>query len=91
MGVTVDRETRAVAFVEPTPATQPDPAELRAWWSAALATYKVPQDVYVIPEMPTTVGTNGAKIRAAALRALAEELANRAPEAGRTSGRRLRS
>jgi hypothetical protein len=37
--------------------------------------------VHVIPEMPTTVGTNGSKIRAVALRELAEQLATRPQEA----------
>lgn len=81
VGITVDGETRAVAFVEPVPGDDPDPAELRAWCAATLAKFKVPETVHVIPEMPTTVGTNGSKIRAVALRELAEQLATRPPEA----------
>ena len=48
---------------------------LRAWCAAVLAKFKVPETVHVIPEMPTTVGTNGSKIRAVALRELAAQLA----------------
>ncbi|MCW2718323.1 MAG: hypothetical protein JWR81_2145, partial [Pseudonocardia sp.] len=81
VGITVDGETRAVAFVEPVPGDDPDPAELRAWCAATLAKFKVPETVHLIPEMPTTVGTNGSKIRAVALRELAEQLATRPPEA----------
>ncbi|GAB2963689.1 AMP-binding protein [Amycolatopsis acidiphila] len=75
VGLTVDGETSAIAFVEPVPGSAPDPAELRAWCASTLAKFKVPRTVHLISEMPTTVGTNGAKIRAAALRELAEQLA----------------
>ncbi|GAA5115258.1 AMP-binding protein [Pseudonocardia adelaidensis] len=75
VGITVSGETRAVAFVEPAEGATPDPAVLRDWCAASLARFKVPESVHVIPEMPTTVGTNGSKIRAAALRTLAEQLA----------------
>lgn len=75
VGITVDGETRAVAFVEPVSGADLDPVELRAWCAAVLAKFKVPETVHVIPEMPTTVGTNGSKIRAVALRELAAQLA----------------
>jgi acyl-CoA synthetase (AMP-forming)/AMP-acid ligase II len=63
-----DGATRAIAFVVGEPGTAPDPEELRAWCGAALAGFKVPDVVRVVPEMPTTTGTNGTKIRAATLR-----------------------
>ena len=75
VGITRAGETRAIAFVEPAEGAEPDPVALREWCAATLARFKVPDTVHVIPEMPTTVGTNGAKIRAAALRELAERLA----------------
>ncbi|MFP5071119.1 AMP-binding protein [Pseudonocardia nantongensis] len=74
VGVTVDGDTRAFGFVEPVPGAEPDPAELRAWCAATLARFKVPESVHVIDDMPTTVGTNGSKIRAGALRELAEQM-----------------
>jgi acyl-CoA synthetase (AMP-forming)/AMP-acid ligase II len=79
VGITVSGETRAIAFVEPAEGATPDPAVLRDWCAATLARFKVPETVHVIPEMPTTVGTNGSKIRAAALRELAERLARLTP------------
>lgn len=81
VGITVDGDTRAIAFVEATPGAEPDPVELRAWCAATLARFKVPETVHVIDEMPTTVGTNGSKIRSAALRELAEQLMTRSGEA----------
>ncbi|WP_034722082.1 AMP-binding enzyme, partial [Intrasporangium chromatireducens] len=45
--------------------------ELRDWCAATLARFKVPAEVRFLDEMPTTSGTNGTKIRAAALRELA--------------------
>lgn len=61
-------ETRAVAFVVPARGHAADPDELRAWCAASLAAFKVPAEVRVIGEMPTTSGTNGSKIRVATLR-----------------------
>ncbi|GAA5164732.1 AMP-binding protein [Pseudonocardia eucalypti] len=66
-----DGGTVAVGFVVPEPGTAPDPAALRDWCARGLAPFKVPSVVRVIEEMPTTSGTNGTKIRAAALRELA--------------------
>ncbi|HEY1974900.1 MAG TPA: AMP-binding protein [Pseudonocardia sp.] len=67
--------TRAVGFVvlESGSAIGPSPAELRDWCATALARFKVPDEVRVIAEMPTTSGTNGTKIRAATLREWAQE------------------
>lgn len=61
-------ETRAVAFVVPARGHAADAEELRAWCAASLAAFKVPTEVRVIDEMPTTSGTNGSKIRVATLR-----------------------
>ncbi|MDL5159481.1 AMP-binding protein [Actinomycetospora termitidis] len=74
VGIAVDGDTRAIAFVEPHPGTDPDPDELRSWCAATLARFKVPDTVHVVEAMPTTVGTNGSKIRTAALRELAQQL-----------------
>jgi acyl-CoA synthetase (AMP-forming)/AMP-acid ligase II len=65
--------TRAVAFVVPAAGRTADPEELRAWCAAGLAKFKVPAQVHLIDEMPTTSGTNGSKIRAATLREWAAE------------------
>ncbi|WP_029087951.1 AMP-binding protein [Brevibacterium album] len=61
-------ETEAVAFVVTTPGSAVTGEELRAHIRADLARYKVPAEVRIIEAMPTTAGTNGQKIRAAALR-----------------------
>ncbi|MGH3167308.1 MAG: AMP-binding protein [Trebonia sp.] len=60
--------TRAVAFVVAAAGARADPETLREWCAAGLAAFKVPAEVRVIAEMPTTSGTNGSKIRAATLR-----------------------
>ncbi|WP_433503871.1 AMP-binding protein [Pseudonocardia halophobica] len=60
--------TVAIGFVVPEEGRAPDPAALRTWCAAGLAKFKVPETVHVIEAMPTTSGTNGTKIRAAALR-----------------------
>ncbi|WP_156388735.1 AMP-binding protein [Nocardioides sp. Root151] len=80
VGLDVTGETQAVAFVVPRPGTTPDPAELRAWCAETLARFKVPAQVHLIDEMPMTAGTNGAKIRAVALREMAKELASAGTE-----------
>ncbi|MDQ0380493.1 AMP-binding protein [Amycolatopsis thermophila] len=63
--------TIAVAFVVPYGPTPPAEDELRQWCAQTLAKFKVPSRIRLIDEMPTTSGTNGTKIRAAALRELA--------------------
>jgi fatty-acyl-CoA synthase len=60
--------TRAVAFVVPADGARADPETLRDWCAAGLARFKVPAEIRVIAEMPTTWGTNGTKIKAATLR-----------------------
>lgn len=64
---------RAIAFVVLVDGCSAEPEELRAWCAQALARFKVPAEVHVITEMPTTSGTNGSKIRAATLREWAEQ------------------
>ncbi|WP_068401801.1 AMP-binding protein [Kribbia dieselivorans] len=70
--------TVAVAFVVPTDdaagESQVDEAELLAWCAESLAKFKVPQRVVIRDALPTTAGTNGTKIRAAALRTIAAEI-----------------
>ncbi|MBB3665686.1 fatty-acyl-CoA synthase [Prauserella sediminis] len=76
VGVPLAGETHTVAFVEPDPdgGAVADPDALRAWCEETLAAFKVPHDVRVIDDMPMTAGTNGSKIRTAALRELAERI-----------------
>jgi fatty-acyl-CoA synthase len=68
-----DGGTRAIGFVVAEPGADPGPDELREWCAASLARFKVPDAVHILPEMPTTSGTNGTKIRAATLREWAKE------------------
>lgn len=75
VGLDIDGETRAVAFVVPAAGTEPDPDQLQAWCAETLARFKVPAQVHLIDAMPMTAGTNGAKIRAVELREMAKELA----------------
>ncbi|WP_214104168.1 AMP-binding protein [Acrocarpospora catenulata] len=75
VGITVGEETRAIGFVVPVEDAEPDPDDLVRWCAVTLARFKVPETVHVMREMPMTAGTNGMKIRAAALRELALELA----------------
>ena len=63
--------TEAIAFVVARPGHTTTSEELRDWCAATLARFKVPAEVRFLDEMPTTSGTNGTKIRAAALRELA--------------------
>lgn len=63
--------TEAVAFVVLHEDRVASEEELRQWCAATLAKFKIPTAVRFLDEMPTTSGTNGTKIRAAALRELA--------------------
>lgn len=67
-----DGGTVAVAFV--VPAGDVDETELLAWCAESLAKFKVPKRVVIRDALPTTAGTNGTKIRAAALRTIAAEI-----------------
>lgn len=64
--------TEAVAFVVPAENADVDARELKSWCAESLAAFKVPAAVHIIEEMPTTVGGNGAKIRAVELREWAQ-------------------
>ncbi|HEY3682187.1 MAG TPA: AMP-binding protein [Streptosporangiaceae bacterium] len=64
----------AVAFVTLRDGTRTDEHELRAYCTAQLAPFKVPARVVIVPEFPTTTGTNGTKIRAAELSRQAADL-----------------
>lgn len=66
--------TVPVAFVTLHEGARTDEDELRAYCQANLAPFKVPARVVVIPEFPTTTGTNGSKIRTAELRRRAADL-----------------
>lgn len=63
-----DGSHRAVGFVVPVAGSDPTPEELRGWCAKTLASFKVPAEIRVIGEMPTTTGTNGTKVKAAVLR-----------------------
>ncbi|WP_327654682.1 AMP-binding protein [Streptomyces sp. NBC_00483] len=67
-----DGAPQAVAFVVLDTPTGPE--GLREWCAQGLARFKVPAAVHVLDRMPTTSGTNGTKIRAAALREQAQQL-----------------
>ena len=73
----VGAEGVAVAFVTLRPDATVTGEELRDRCRAALAAFKVPARIEVLAEFPVTTGTNGTKIRAAALRERAAELLTR--------------
>lgn len=66
-------ETEAVAFVVTTPGATVTGEDLQAHTKAHLARYKVPAEVRIVDDMPTTAGTNGRKIRTVTLREWANE------------------
>jgi len=70
----VGAEGVAVAFVTLRPDASVTGEELRQRCHGSLAAFKVPARVEVLAEFPVTTGTNGTKIRAAALRERAAEL-----------------
>lgn len=61
-------ETEAVAFVVTTRDAAVTGEELREHVRRDLARYKVPAEVRIVDDMPTTAGTNGRKIRTVTLR-----------------------
>ena len=61
-------ETEAVAFVVTTHGATVTGEDLREHVRADLARYKVPTEVRIVDDMPTTAGTNGRKIRTVTLR-----------------------
>ncbi len=63
--------TEAVAFVTARANASITTDDLLAWCRDGLARFKVPRTIHVLDAMPTTTGTNGAKIRSAELRAWA--------------------
>jgi acyl-CoA synthetase (AMP-forming)/AMP-acid ligase II len=65
-------ETEAVAFVVLAAGAEVTGDELRDYTRESLARYKVPAEVRIVEEMPTTAGTNGSKIRAVTLREWAQ-------------------
>lgn len=69
-------EPEAVAFVSLTDSGTATPEALTAFCRESLARFKVPAEIRIIEEMPTTVGTNGAKIKAVTLREWAAQPAH---------------
>jgi acyl-CoA synthetase (AMP-forming)/AMP-acid ligase II len=59
------------AFIVPSPAGAPDPAELIEWCREQMANYKVPRHVWIVDELPLTASN---KVRKPELRDLAAEL-----------------
>jgi acyl-CoA synthetase (AMP-forming)/AMP-acid ligase II len=66
-----DGATRAVAFAVVGGGVEA--GDLREWCAAALAGFKVPDAVHVVPELPMTDGPNGLKVRTQTLREWARE------------------
>ena len=66
----------AVAFVTLRDSTHATDGELVQFCKDRLARFKVPAEIRIIDEMPTTVGTNGTKIKAATLREWAKQPAH---------------
>ena len=81
--VAADRPGRgqvAVAFVR---LAHPVPEEeLRAHCAAGIASFKVPERVVAVEELPTVDGPNGVKILKRELRAMAQRLIGEAPAGG---------
>ncbi|WP_243770053.1 AMP-binding protein [Amycolatopsis acidicola] len=71
VGIRGDEGDEAIGFVVTEGET--DGEALREWCARTLAKFKVPAEIHVIGEMPTTSGTNGMKIKAATLREWALE------------------
>jgi acyl-CoA synthetase (AMP-forming)/AMP-acid ligase II len=65
--------TVAVGFVVAREGSVLDGEALRDWCAEALAVFKVPKEIFMLSALPTTSGTNGSKVRAADLRALASQ------------------
>ena len=75
VGVTLDREPVAVAFVLASGGHAPDEQSVRDFCKARLAGYKEPRRVLAVADFPTTQSANGTKIQRAKLRAMAQQLA----------------
>jgi acyl-CoA synthetase (AMP-forming)/AMP-acid ligase II len=67
----------AVAFVVPREEAVPTEAELVDHCASGLAPFKVPARVLLVDTLPTTSGTNGTKIKNAALRGWAQHALDR--------------
>jgi len=64
---------KAVAFVAAEPGQGTDEDALRRYCTEGLAKFKVPARIFVLDELPTVPGPNGAKIRRNQLREWADE------------------
>lgn len=74
VGVMLEQQLSAVAFVIAKPGNAPTETELRGFCQQRLASYKVPRRVFAIEAFPTTLSANGTKIQRTKLRDLAAEL-----------------
>ena len=63
-----------VAFVTAAPGVQVSEDDLQQFARGHLAAFKVPDRIVVVDELPVTSGTNGTKVRTAALREWAADL-----------------
>src|SRR5690606_8993861 len=71
VGIELDGQPRAAAFVIAEPGATPE--ALLAPLRAALAPFKVPARLWLVDEFPTAASANGFKIQRARLRQMAEE------------------
>lgn len=76
VGVPSDHGTRPVGFITLKPDARFDEAELQRHCQAGLAKFKVPAQIIVLDEFPTTKSANGTKIQRAKLRQMAESAAS---------------
>ena len=73
VAVPIQGQDRPVAFIVPEAGAGPDTAALLARLRQSIASYKVPQRVWMLSAFPLTQGANGNKISRAQLRQMAQE------------------
>lgn len=73
VAVPIQGQDRPVAFIVPEAGAGPDTAALLARLRQSIASYKVPQRLWMLSAFPLTQGANGNKISRAQLRQMAQE------------------
>lgn len=68
-----DRGDVAAAFVRLREGSEADEAALAAFARARMASYKLPERIFIGVDIPVTAGANGAKVRKGELRAIAAD------------------
>jgi len=71
VGVEIEGKTKAVAFVIPSEGAVPSPCALRDDMKRNIASFKVPEHIWLIEAFPVTHSSNGTKIQRAQLRQIA--------------------